>query len=136
MIQLLLHLIGDFWLQTEYQALNKKKNSWVCLRHVTTYSLPFLLIGSWQAVLVIAVTHFIIDRVPGLVEVMIYTKNQFWSMLGIVASNGAVDKTPYCFHETVFGSGPDRPPHISFLVYVVCDNTLHLVCNYLALKYL
>jgi len=136
MIQLILHLIGDYWLQTEYQMLNKKKSSWVCLRHVVTYSLPFFLIGSWQAVLVIAVTHFIIDRIPGIVEVMIYTKNMFGHLVKYAATNGATDTTPYCLHETTFGSGPDRPPHISFFVYVVCDNTLHLVCNYLALKYL
>lgn len=58
MEQLLIHLFGDYFLQTDKQALNKKKSSWQCFLHILTYSLPFLLIGSWKAVLVIGITHF------------------------------------------------------------------------------
>ncbi len=66
MLQLIIHGIGDYFLQTDYQALNKKKKGllgfWACLMHCITYSLPFLFIGSWKATIIIFVTHFIIDR--------------------------------------------------------------------------
>ena len=78
MLQLIIHGIGDYFLQTDYQALNKKKAGWIglwaCLKHCITYSLPFLFIGSWRAVLVIFITHFIIDR-TNLVSYLLAMKN-------------------------------------------------------------
>jgi len=45
--QLLMHLIGDYVIQTDHQALNKKKpgtnNALLCLTHCITYILPFIL---------------------------------------------------------------------------------------------
>ena len=78
MLQLILHGIGDYFLQTDFQALNKKKKGWFgfwqCLKHCITYSLPFLFIGSWQAVTIIFITHFIIDR-TNLVAYLLAIKN-------------------------------------------------------------
>ena len=64
MIQLILHLLGDYVTQNNWIAQNKTKNSWVCLLHVLLYSLPFLLLtdGFTPAWFVIAITHFFIDR--------------------------------------------------------------------------
>ena len=62
MLQLILHVFGDYFLQTDWQALNKKKPGiigfWACLKHCTFYSIPFLFVGSWKAVLVIFITTF------------------------------------------------------------------------------
>ncbi|GAG05577.1 unnamed protein product, partial [marine sediment metagenome] len=66
MEQLLLHLFGDFIVQNDWMAMNKKnpgwKGFWACFIHTLTYSLPFLLITNWAAFLVIWSTHFVIDR--------------------------------------------------------------------------
>ena len=57
------HLVGDYILQNDYLALNKKKSSIVCLLHVLSYMVPFLLCGLTSLQLsLIAVQHYIIDR--------------------------------------------------------------------------
>jgi hypothetical protein len=40
------HWVGDFVLQTEYQARNKSKNFWALFRHVSTYTATIGL-ASW-----------------------------------------------------------------------------------------
>jgi Protein of unknown function (DUF3307) len=119
MLQLIIHGIGDYFLQTDYQALNKKKDGWIglwaCLKHCITYSLPFLFIGSWKAVLVIFITHFIIDR-TNIVAWLIAYKN------GIRTIEN-------------FGFGLERPFAITIWLYIICDNLLHIICNYVALRY-
>ena len=62
MLQLILHLFGDYLTQSDWMAKNKTKRWWPAIAHATVYSLPFLMIGSWQAVLVIWATHAVIDR--------------------------------------------------------------------------
>jgi predicted hotdog family 3-hydroxylacyl-ACP dehydratase len=57
------HLIGDFLLQNDWMAANKKKNSMVCMVHVITYMIPFVFTAfNWQQLLLIAVQHYIQDR--------------------------------------------------------------------------
>jgi hypothetical protein len=57
------HLIGDYILQTDWMAANKKANGMACLAHVLTYIAPFFLCGLplWS-VLAIAVQHYVQDR--------------------------------------------------------------------------
>lgn len=129
MLQLILHGIGDYFLQTDYQALNKKKKGLVglkaCLAHCITYSLPFLFIGSWKAVFVVFITHFIIDRTD-LVAYLLAFKN------GVKKYDG--DNVEYDISN--FGFSKERPFAITIWLYIICDNLLHIICNYLALKYL
>jgi hypothetical protein len=57
------HLVGDFILQNEWMAANKRKSSLVCLLHVLVYVLPFLLTGLvWWQIILIGTTHFLQDR--------------------------------------------------------------------------
>ena len=57
------HLVGDFILQNEWMAVNKRHTSFVCLVHVLVYLLPFLLTGlAWWQLVLIGVTHFAQDR--------------------------------------------------------------------------
>ncbi len=132
MMQLILHGIGDYFLQTSFQALNKKKKGWFgfwqCLKHCITYSLPFLSIGSYKAVLMIFSTHFIIDR-TNLVSYLIAIR----------------DNTTYPTYKQFpgskkydienFGFPRERPFAISIWLYIICDNLLHIICNYISLRY-
>jgi len=60
---ILAHLIGDYLLQNDWMAGNKKKNSWICLVHIITYMIPFLLTDlNWLQLLLIAAQHYIQDR--------------------------------------------------------------------------
>jgi hypothetical protein len=57
------HLIGDFILQNEWMAANKKRSSVACLVHVLVYLLPFLLSNlEWWQIVMIGVQHFVQDR--------------------------------------------------------------------------
>ena len=130
MIELILHGIGDYYLQTDWQALNKKKNNWACFKHCLTYSLPFLFIASWKAWIIIFITHYIIDRTT-LVDYLIAIKNNTVKYVKIDEYNDGLE-----YDISNFGFSIERPFVISFWLYVICDNLLHIICNHLALKYL
>ena len=133
MLQLILHGIGDYFLQTDKQALNKKKaglNGFIqCLIHCITYSLPFLFIGSWKAVLVIFITHFIIDR-TNIVAYLLAIKN------GVYHTGTNINGRFFKYDISNFGFGLERPFAISIWLYIICDNLCHIIINYFALKYL
>ena len=63
MEQLLCHLVADYWLQNDWMATNKKKKWFPAIVHGFIYTLPFLLLThSFMALLVIGITHIIIDH--------------------------------------------------------------------------
>lgn len=137
MIQLLFHLWGDFIVQTDAWALNKKKPGWFgarcCLTHCVTYSAPFLFIGSLQAVSVIFITHFIIDRTR-IIDYLLAWKNGVYK----IVHRHEYDRI---YEEKVldisnFGFGRHRPFAISIWLYITADNIAHTTINFLALKYL
>ncbi len=119
MLQLILHGIGDYFFQTDFQAVNKKKKGmiglWACLKHCLTYSLPFLFIGSWQAVSIIFATHFIIDRTNIVAYIIAYKNRQF--------------------EITGCDIPKERPFALTIWLYIICDNLCHIICNYVALRY-
>lgn len=59
------HLVGDYLLQNDYLAANKKTNSWVCLQHCLIWTLCVMLFSGWHQWWVFAFllgTHFTQDR--------------------------------------------------------------------------
>ena len=57
------HLIGDYIIQNDWMAMNKKKSTPICLVHIATYMIPFLWCGfNWWQMLLIAAQHFVLDR--------------------------------------------------------------------------
>lgn len=57
------HLIGDYILQNDFMALNKKKSWKHCAWHVLIYMFPFFLCDiSWLAFSLIAIQHYIVDK--------------------------------------------------------------------------
>lgn len=56
------HLLGDYIFQNDWMANNKTKRFFPAFLHATIYSLPFLLITSFEFWLIIYITHFLIDR--------------------------------------------------------------------------
>ena len=120
MEQLLLHLFGDFILQNDWMALNKKEKTWkgelACQVHCILYALPFLLITNWMAVVVIYISHYALDR-TNIVSHL------------IAAKNGIKDVSN-------LGFNPDRPFALSIWLYIFTDNTIHLIFNYLAITFI
>lgn len=79
MEQLILHLFGDYVTQSDWMALNKRKDSWPAMCHAAIYSIPFVLLtrhapNPGLAWTVIIATHFLIDRL-GLARYMVWAKN-------------------------------------------------------------
>lgn len=124
MIQLILHLIGDYLTQTDWMAQNKTKNSAAAGTHAVVYSLPFLLLGpSLSAFAVILGTHFLIDRFR-LARFVVFAKN--WTTAPRLKWEDC-DATGY--HK-------DAPAWLSVWLLIVADNTLHLTINFAALRWL
>ncbi len=112
MEQLIAHLIGDYWLQTDRQALGKKENFGLALQHAATYILPFLLITqSSLALLVICLSHAIIDHI------------KFGEYIDNIINYFNSNKS-------------DRPVWLIVWINIIRDNTAHLLINYLAIMYL
>jgi hypothetical protein len=65
------HLAGDYLLQTDWMALNKKQSSLVCAVHVCSYMMPFFFCGfKWWQLAFIAAQHFAQDRTNFVVWLM------------------------------------------------------------------
>lgn len=124
MEQLLLHLWGDFLLQSDWQALNKTKRSFPAVVHALVYSLPFLLLTqSWAALAVICGTHFLIDRFR-LARYVVFGKNFLgWPW-------------PKWSDCSKTGYPSDRPDWLTVWLLIAADNTLHLTINYFTLLHL
>ena len=96
---LLAHLVGDYILQTDWMATQKKWSSYVCMVHALTYTIPFVFCGFlWWQLLLVVLQHFFQDR-SGFVV---------WFME--VKGSGS------------FATGPLAPWSV-----IVTDNILHLL---------
>lgn len=141
MEQLILHLIGDYILQNSWQALNKKKDGWIgfwaCLTHCIIYSLPFLFIGSLDAVLFIFTTHFIIDR-TNLVAYLIAFRDGV--KIKDYQPGSKIDPVVIYNYKQYdisnFGFPQERPIIISVWLYIIVDNIFHVLFNYIAIRYM
>lgn len=124
MEQLLLHLWGDYLLQTDWMAVGKRKRPYPAAVHALVYSLPFLLLThSWRALTVICLTHFLIDWL-GLARYLVFAKN--W-----------LTNTHLQWQKCATTGYPaSRPIWLSTILLIVADNTLHLTINYFALRWL
>jgi len=126
MEQLLLHLFGDYVIQSDWMAQKKTSESVPALVHAITYTLPFaILTGSWQALVVICLTHFVIDR---------------WRLARYVCWIKNIPSPKEFRHpwSECVGTGyhKDRPAWLAVWLLIIADNTMHLAINYFALKYL
>lgn len=114
--QILAHLVGDYLLQSHWMAQNKAKQSLAAGIHAVSYTVPFLLLSqNWKAIAFICITHFLIDRFR-LARWVVYIKNGY---LGEVV--------------TATGYRDDVPPWLAVWLLIIADNTIHLICNGIAL---
>ena len=147
MEQLLCHIAGDFWLQNDWIAMNKNRRSIPCLVHVLIYTSMFVLIGaSFKALLVIGITHFFLDRFHTPLKRMIWLKNHLkpelkYPPFSWCNTTGWFDDSPYNTFTKWDGINPKYKANrrlfpVTIWLYIIHDNFLHLLINYLALQYL
>jgi len=122
---LLAHLFGDYIIQSHKMATRKSISSFWCAIHVLLYGIPFAFIPdiTLLAWIIIVGTHFIIDRFS-IAKYLIYFKNRLWEYQNL----------DECMSN--FGYNKETPVWLSFFLYVVLDNTLHITINYYAYIYL
>lgn len=105
------HLVGDYLLQNDWMALNKKQRSWPCLVHVALYTAAVLACAGWLASplawLVVGGPHFVIDRTQ---VVRAYMR---------------------ALRQTKFAEPPMAPWSV-----IAVDNAMHALCLLLAARML
>lgn len=151
--QLVAHAVGDYLLQSDWMATEKVRRSVAALAHVLTYVLPFLLLTtSFWAILAIVVSHFVIDRWR-LARYVVWAKNFLspWRLersepsdrrpaevVGMIGPGGRrlAPTAPPWSRCTATGYDEDRPAWLTVWLMIVADNTLHVLCNGAALRWL
>lgn len=125
MIQLILHLIGDYLTQTDWMAKNKTSSMVMALIHAAVYTLPFALVFDLtvNCMLVICCSHALIDRYR-LARYVVFAKN--W----------LTDRTLRWADCCSTGYPSNTPAWMAVWLLIIADNTLHLTINYLAIRYL
>lgn len=117
MLQILLHLIGDYLLQNDWMAARKTQfnlEGWLaCFIHSIFYTLPFSFFYSLQTCAIILVTHFLIDK---------FQLALYWIRL----INWRKQSTNYGFSEK-------KPEWVALWLFVITDNSFHLIINYAAI---
>ena len=147
MTPLILHLVGDYLLQSDWMAQNKTKSTWAAVCHATTYALPFAFIASVNAWLVIWFTHLLIDRFR-LSRYVVWLKNVLFQP-GFIRAGSCHRSVPGHEVEQVnlirrwnwsncsaTGYPSDTPPWMAVWLTIIADNTIHLAINQLSLNYL
>jgi len=135
---LLAHILGDYFLQSSWMAMNKTKKTWICAIHVLIYTACFaffmalgLLSWSWKALAVIGGTHFVIDRLY-LARYVGYAKNFLapaswrfpWSRCRLTGYN--MDGWPLDEKATA--------PFVAVWLMIITDNAMHIAINHFALS--
>jgi hypothetical protein len=123
--QLLAHAVGDYVLQSDWMANEKRKDMVACWAHALSYTLPFLLLTlSPLALLCIAMSHFYIDHFA-LARYVVWAKNL-----------PAPKRYRYSWADCqATGYHPDRPAFLAVWLLIIADNVMHVLCNGLAIAY-
>jgi len=132
MEQLLLHLVGDYIIQNDNVGIRKKEKSltglFYCIFHSITYALIFLLITTWEGVVLIGISHFLIDR-WNIVAYFTAFKNNVYKK---IHKNNKIKKR---LDLSNFGYIKERPFSITIWLYIIHDNIFHLLFNYIIIWY-
>ena len=151
---LIVHLIGDYILQSEWMAYEKTRKTYVALIHGLFYTLPFALFfgPTVQALAVICLTHVLIDRFR-LARFVCYLKNFLAppkSMIQIEESTSNVSGSIHVKQTrlrtfkwwrswadcNVTGYPNDTKEWITIWLTIIADGLMHVVINAYALHLL
>lgn len=124
--QLVCHAIGDYLVQSHWMATEKVKRWWPALVHAVSYGLVFLVLRpSLPALVVIIVTHAVIDRYR-LARWVVWAKNSAFCPAGYRHEFNPPGK-PF---------PDDCPPWLGTWLVIIADNTIHVLINTAALRWL
>lgn len=104
------HLVGDYLLQNDWMAMNKKQNPLICMVHAILWTLAVCLFAGWYnpyAISALLCTHFIQDH------------------------SNIVGKWMSLIGQKQFATGPCSPWSI-----IVVDNVWHIVTIWAVWKFI
>ena len=122
--QLVAHMVGDYILQSDWMVREKGRNNFACMVHCIAYGLPFLFLTTNPYTLAVIVgSHFFIDRWR-LARYLIWLKNRPWP-------------SSYPWKDCVTtGYPPNTPPWLAGWLFIIVDNTVHVLINGAAIYYI
>jgi hypothetical protein len=116
--QIVAHLVGDYLTQSHWMATCKTKRWLPAAIHAAIYTATFVLLTrSVAALLVIGGSHFLIDRYR-LARFVVWAKN---------GCHGTMTATGY---------PDDVPAWLSVWLLIIADNTIHILINGAALRWM
>ncbi len=130
------HLIGDYLLQNNWMASNKKSKTFPCVVHCAIWAfavcimiLPELSIGPLNVLMVyglVFLSHFVLDR-TSLVDRWLHVIRS----LSYKNTERQINEVKKPIHNKI-----KRAAMVSYmaLVQTIADNTLHLVLLYIIMK--
>lgn len=133
------HLIGDYLLQNDWQAMHKKLNSlkgWTsCLIHCWLYTIAVCLCTGWCSPFLIGLvflSHFPIDKT--------YVVAWFMKKVGIfkrIINNKDTEIDPVCTGNLLAFQQEINKSNMNHKVwaYLLVDNTAHLTLLWLIAKF-
>lgn len=124
------HLVGDYLLQTDWMALGKKENCYVCMLHALLWTLCVCLFAGWPLqgawiAPILFVTHFIQDH-TNIVSWLMRLKWKDQSKF--MESDRLVFGTHECDASIIHGLGPWS--------IIVVDNVWHIVTIWCVWRFL
>lgn len=120
---LLAHLVGDYLLQTQYEAV-EKTNSWLpAFTHAAKYTAAFVpLTRNPKALALIGGTHMVLDHYR-------LAKHVNW------ARNQLAPKAYRAVGLENMGSPKEVPQGLAMALMFISDNTIHMLINEWALTF-
>jgi hypothetical protein len=140
-IALIAHFVGDYIIQNQWMADHKTSKWLPALVHGFTYTIPFLFATqALPALLVIALTHAVIDRYR-LPKYLIWFKNQLAPKSARFSWDPSFSadnrfKMPHELNDRATGFPQSVPAWMSVWLLIIVDNTIHIVINTLAIIFL
>jgi hypothetical protein len=118
MFELILgHILGDYFFQTHWMATNKTKSDLIgyisCFIHCSIYT-----------TCIISCLWFVIP-----------SNYLILSFIGIFISHWFIDKYSLAYKYMQWKGGPDFTNPFAPIIYVMIDNTSHIVLMYAFLRY-
>ncbi|ACH62203.1 hypothetical protein MYRNA_236 [Mycobacterium phage Myrna] len=121
---LMAHMVGDYFIQNDWMALQKTKRWLPAIVHGVTYTIPFVLVTqSWLALLIIGGTHIVLDHYYAA-KYVIWAKNQI----------APARLRPPLSSPTGFNL--ERPDWIAVWLLIIIDNCIHMGINVAAVLWL
>jgi hypothetical protein len=76
LLLIMCHMFGDYVLQNDFIAKTKGENWYHLIVHSVLYSVPFLIFGLSYSLILLIISHIVIDALKARYNLLDYVKDQ------------------------------------------------------------